>query len=132
MDQTQRIQSLLLMTARHACANASDVASAAATANHEESDDDYFGFTHNSPTESNQPAGANKLELEILQYLDDTRRDIAILHMYPSVKKLFLEFNAVLPSSAPVERLFSFAGMITRPNRRRLSDKLFEQLLKVD
>ena len=54
--------------------------------------------------------------------------------MYPCVKKLFLEFNAVLPSSAPVERLFSFAGMITRPNRRRLSDKLFEQLLllKVD
>ena len=76
-----------------------------------------------------QPAGANKLELEILQYLDDTRREIGILHMYPSVKKLFLEFNAVLPSSAPVERLFSFAGMITRPNRRRLSDKLFEQLL---
>jgi len=38
-------------------------------------------------------------------------------------------WNALLPSSAPVERLFSFAGMITRPHRRSLSDKTFEQLL---
>jgi hypothetical protein len=133
IDQTQRIQSLLLTTARNAGANpnASDVASASAP-NQDESDDDYFGFTHNnshSRTDSTQQAGANKLELEILQYLDDTRREIGILHSYPNVKKLFLEFNAVLPSSAPVERLFSFAGIITRPNRRRLSDKLFEQLL---
>ena len=68
MDQTQRIQSLLLMTARNAAgAHASNVASEAATTNQEESDDDYFGFTHNSQTESTQPAGANKLELEILQ-----------------------------------------------------------------
>jgi len=37
--------------------------------------------------------------------------------------------NAVLPSSAPVERFFSFAGMITRPHRRSLSDKMFEHLL---
>ena len=48
---------------------------------------------------------------------------------YPLVKKLVVQHNAVLPSSAPVERLFSFAGMITRPHRRSLSDKTFEELL---
>jgi len=42
---------------------------------------------------------------------------------------LFVQNNAVLPSSAPVERLCSFAGMITRPHRRSLSDKAFEELL---
>jgi len=50
-----------------------------------------------------------------------------MLNRYPLVKK----HNAVLPSSAPVERLCSFAGVITRPHRRSLSDKTFEQLLLV-
>jgi hypothetical protein len=119
INQTLRIQSLQLTTARSADMNASDVASAAAAAFQEEKDDDYFGFTHNSQTEFTHLADTNKLEFEILQYLNDTRRDIGILHLYPNFKKLILEFNAVLPrSSAPVERFFSFAGMITRPNRR--------------
>ena len=52
-----------------------------------------------------------------------------MLNRYPLVKKLFVQHNAILPSSAPVEHLFSFAGMITRPHRRSLSDKTFEQLL---
>jgi hypothetical protein len=64
INQTQRIQSLQLTTARSAGTNASDVASAAAAAFQE--DDDYFGFTHNSQTELTHLAGTNKLELEIL------------------------------------------------------------------
>jgi hypothetical protein len=74
INQTERIQSLQLTTARSAGTNASDVASAAFQ---EEKDDDYFGFTH--------IAGTNKLELKILQYLYDTRREIEILHLYPNV-----------------------------------------------
>lgn len=69
---------------------------------------------------------ANKYELEILQFLEDPKRDVAVLN---SVKMLFLKLNSVLPSSAPVEHLFSFAGIITRPHRRKMGDKTFEQLL---
>jgi hypothetical protein len=56
-----------------------------------------------SQTEPTQLAGTNKLELEILPYLDDRRREIGILLLYPNVTKLILEFSAVLPSSTPVE-----------------------------
>jgi hypothetical protein len=71
----------------------------------------------------------NKCDLEVLQYLEDKNKELSILNSYQMVKKVFVRYNAVLPSSAAVERLFSFAGLITRPHRRSMSDKTFEHLL---
>jgi len=45
----------------------------------------------------------NKCDLEVLQFLDDSKKDLEMLNRYPIVKKLFVQHNAVLPSSAPVE-----------------------------
>ena len=70
-----------------------------------------------------------KFELEALNFLEEPRKDIDVLRSYPTIKQLFVRFNAVLPSSAAVERLFSFAGIITRPHRRNMGDKTFEKLL---
>jgi len=64
-----------------------------------------------------------------VQFLHGSKNDLEMLNRYPLVKKHFVQHNAVLPSSAPVERLCSFAGMITRPRRRSLSHKTFELLL---
>jgi len=65
----------------------------------------------------------------MLQFLEEHRKDIAVLHNYPTVKKRFLKYNSVFPSYTPVERLFSFAGIITRPHRCKTSDKKFEERL---
>jgi len=40
-----------------------------------------------------------------------------MLNRYALIKKFFVQHNAVFAISAPVERLISFAGMITRPHR---------------
>ncbi len=48
---------------------------------------------------------------------------------YPKLAKVAKKFLAVPATSAPIERVFSHAGNILRPNRARLLPKNFEQLL---
>lgn len=54
-------------------------------------------------------------------------RELNTLHRYPEVKKVFIKYNTPLPSSAPVERLFSYATMINHPKSHTLSDEMFEK-----
>ena len=48
---------------------------------------------------------------------------------YPSLSKLAVSVLGIPVLLAAVERLFSIAGKIYRPNRCRLSDSRFEQLM---
>ncbi|ODM87352.1 hypothetical protein Ocin01_19330, partial [Orchesella cincta] len=57
---------------------------------------------------------------------------LQVLTAYPTVKSMSVKLNTPLPSSAPAERLFSYAGMVLRPKRSSLSDELFEQLVPLN
>ncbi|KAK0049029.1 hypothetical protein Bpfe_021614 [Biomphalaria pfeifferi] len=86
--------------------------------------DNFFSFEsgHTPPTEIIS-------DMEILQYFDDKSTSLEILHKYPTVKKLFLKYNTGIPSSAPVERLFSYAGMVLNKKRACMTDENFQQQL---
>lgn len=43
----------------------------------------------------------------------EIENDFTQLRQHPFVAELFKKFNAICTSSAPVERLFSFAGNLT-------------------
>jgi len=71
----------------------------------------------------------NSVSAEPDMYINDTSRDIDSLLRFPLVKKVFVAKNIALPSSAPVERLFSIGGQILTPRRNGLCDEHFEELL---
>ena len=87
--------------------------------------DDDYGYEETTPA---QNVMQNFEQVTVMQYLTDNDVTVETLHKYNVVKQMFLRFNASLPSSAPVERLFSVAGLIETPRRNRLSDKMFEKL----
>jgi len=61
-----------------------------------------------------------------MQYLNELKpAAVTSLHSY----RLFRLLNAAVPSSSPVERLFSKGALITVHRRNRLTDEHFEQLL---
>ncbi len=85
----------------------------------EGSDDDPLNFDNDvSPTKD-----------EVDSYLSDKDKSLAMLDRHPAMKKVFLTYNTALPSSAPVERLFSIAPLVLTARRNRLKDLLLEMLV---
>ena len=88
--------------------------------------DGFFDYEGESDAQSpNQDCS----EMEALKYLQDGSHALSSLEQYPGVRLVFRKYNTPLPSSAPVERLFSLAGHIHASKRNRLSDQMFSQLV---
>ena len=79
---------------------------------------DYFDFGTDVPYHD-----------EIDMYLADRSTEFSMLNKYPNLKEAFFKYNTPIPSSAPVERLFSIAALILTTRHTRLKDELFEELL---
>ena len=93
-----------------------------------EKSDAYFQWSDDED-QGSTTGNTNQTSIEVLQYLDDPNTSLEILHRYPSVKNVFIKYNTTIPSSAPVERLFSFGSIILHGRRGRLTDKNFEKLV---
>ena len=70
-----------------------------------------------------------KIEREVSDFYNDPREDLQMIHKYKYLKPVFLKFNTPLCSSAPVERLFSFASIINAVRRGSLGKELFGKLV---
>lgn len=90
---------------------------------------DGFDFDHENEGESNiqNTLGITAYEIEFQRFSQEQKNDLSILHAYPIIKSAFLKFNTLLLSSAPVERMFSFATMFNIAKFNRLTDENFER-----
>ncbi|XP_036319704.1 uncharacterized protein LOC118734104 [Rhagoletis pomonella] len=85
-----------------------------------------FGDEQNS---FEQTTDVLSIDREVNLYLADPFfNDLKKLKELPLLEKAFRKANTPLTSSAPVERLFSFAGIVNTPRRHALSDDHFEML----
>ncbi len=83
--------------------------------------------SQNSLYDFNEATSPSKDEID--SYLSDKDKALSMLDRHPAIKQVFVRYNTAVPSSAPVERLFSVASLILTAKRNRLSDRMFEYLL---
>lgn len=121
------VESVTMMATATVSTNVAESASSQVVASLE-GDDDY-GYGENNSSSLTVASSTSQVRAEAMNFLSDADTSLSRLQVFPAVKRLFLKFNTALPSSAPVERLFSIAGLIETPRRNRLSDDNFEKLL---
>lgn len=80
--------------------------------NNSEPDRDFYKFIDFEKGSEIQSNSNNCGELQALQYLNDEDTDIQSLHKYNIIKEISLKYNSGVPSSAPVECLFSLSGLV--------------------
>ncbi|XP_034045365.1 uncharacterized protein LOC117527238 [Thalassophryne amazonica] len=90
-----------------------------------ESEDDFFSYGPVKTAGQNQQRGVMD---EIRKYLEGTGKSLECLQDFPRVKQLFLKYNTTLPSTAPVQRLFSQKGNLVATQRNFLTDDYFERI----
>ncbi|XP_034490329.1 uncharacterized protein LOC117793972 [Drosophila innubila] len=67
--------------------------------------------------------------IELSRYLNDGDETIECLNRYPAIKSTFFKFNTPILSSALVERLFGYAGLVNGKRSQNFSDGHFEKLV---
>ena len=84
---------------------------------------DFYNFESEEKSDSE-----DTVESGARAYLSKAKK-VDCLHNYPTIKRLFLKYNTTLPSSAPIQRLFSLGSLVLTPKCNKLTDARFEKLL---
>ncbi|KAK9534995.1 hypothetical protein VZT92_007403 [Zoarces viviparus] len=90
-----------------------------------ESEDDFFSYGSVKPAIQIQQRGVME---EIRKYVEGTGKSLECLQDFPRMKQLFLKYNTTLPSTAPIQRLFSQKGNLVTSQRNFLTDDYFERI----
>lgn len=92
----------------------------------------FSSYKKRRPNNANKTAASQLIRyLELTEQAEDTSLNFWVSHksklniLYPLAKKVL----AVPASSAPVERVSSQGGLLMRPHRSRLGDKLLSELV---
>lgn len=93
----------------------------------EPKEEDFFYIDSDSDCENQNSHPRSKAELIIAHFSAEESKDLNILNNYPEIKRVFLRYNTPLPSSAPVERMFSYATITNCPKANRLADEMFQK-----
>lgn len=92
--------------------------------------------THSDETSSffswsKMPSNSNiSIENEVSSFLNKSpTKNLLVLEETSNIKKVFIEHNTPLPSSASVERIFSVSNAILTKRRGRITDDHFEKVM---
>ena len=99
------------------------------TTSHTPSTSAFFKFPSETETQAAEVDKVNSVQLECLQYFQNPDVSLSMLQRYPIVKTMFRKYNAALPTSAPVERMFSYGGIVVTKRRHSLDDESVETLV---
>ena len=101
--------------------------------------DDFFDFMSpvpRTPRKQNISGAVNELDSYLQEPCEEMDSDPLdywkVNHIqYPTLARLANKLLAIPATSAPVERLFSIAGKVFRPERCSLKDETFERLMMI-
>ncbi|XP_035259012.1 uncharacterized protein zgc:161969 [Anguilla anguilla] len=122
-EEREEVKAMLLEEAS-AEERSQEVQEAESSDSEAEEEAKFFGFAEE------EGEARSTVEVEVLNYLQDTDKALASLNRYPTVRRLFLKHNTPLPSGgASVQRLFSHNGHVLTPQHTGIAEEHFEQVL---
>ncbi|CAI6375146.1 unnamed protein product [Macrosiphum euphorbiae] len=96
----------------------------------DEAEDSSFFSWSNVTIDKLQETSTISVENEVCLYLNRSpTKKLTSLNEFPNVKKVFIKHNTPLPSSGPIERVFSVSNAILTKRRGKMEDKTFEKAI---